>query len=146
MSSLVISTELCDTPPSHSNLDFEAVLDEARLQKSDDMLGGVVTYDASTAHSFAEGDKERRCDRNESVTFVVKTCDSRGKLLRRGGDRITARCSKCPGDARAELQSRVSDNGDGSYHMTFTPCVVGNCVVEVFINGTKNGKHPEHHV
>ena len=135
--SSLVSTELGETPPSHSNLDFEAVTDGARIQKSDDILGVVVTCDASTAHSFVEGDKERRCDRNESVSFIVQTCDSRGKLLRRGGDRITARCSKCPGAARANFQSRISDNGDGSYHVIFTPRVDGDYVVEVFVNGAK---------
>ena len=135
--SSLVSSELGDTPPSHNNLDFEAVTDEAQLHQSDNMLGGVVTYDASAAHSLLEGDKERRCDRNESVSFVVQTCDSRGKLLRRGGDRITARYSKCPGAGRADFQSRISDNGDGSYHVTFTPRVVGDYVVEVFVNGAK---------
>ena len=135
--SSLVGAELGDTPPSHSNLDFKATTDEAQLHQSDDMLGVVVTCDASAAHTFVEGDKERRCDRNESVTFVVQTCDSRGKLLRRGGDRITARCGKCPGDVRADLQSRISDNGDGSYGMTFTPRADGNYVFEVFVNGTK---------
>ena len=133
----LVSAEIGDTPPSHSYLDFEAVTDEARTRKSDDMLGFVVTCDASAAHSSVKGDKERRCDRNESVTFVVQTCDLRGKLLRRGGDRITARCSKCPGDARADLPSGVSDNGDGSYCVTVTPRVDGDYAFEVFVNGAK---------
>ena len=67
----------------------------------------------------------------------MKTSDSRGKLLQRGGDRITVRCSKCPGDARTGLTTGISENNDGSYRVTLSPQVDGKYVFEVFINGTK---------
>ena len=133
----LVNTELRDTPPSHSNRDFEATSIEAQILKSDDLLGAVMTYDASAAHSFVERDKERRCDRNDSVTFVAQTSDSRGKLLQRGGDRIIARSRECPGDVGGDLKSDVLDDCDGSYCVTFTPHADGKYVFEIFVNGTK---------
>ena len=47
------------------------------------------------------------------------------------------RCSNRPGDVRTDLKSKVFDNGNGSYHVTFTPRVEGNYVFEVFVNGAK---------
>ena len=130
--SSLVNAELCDTPPLHSNLDFQAVIDEARMCKSNGMLAGVVTCDASAAHSSVEGDKERRCDHNESVTFVVNTCDLKGRVLRRGGDWIVVRCGKRPEDARTDLKSRIWTTA-----MEAITQLSGNYVFEVFVNGAK---------
>ena len=124
----LVSSKLGDTLPLLSNLEFEATTDKDQILKSDDMLGAVVTCDASAAHSFVVGGYKRRCDRNESVTFVVKTSDSQGKLLQRGGDLIMARNSQCPGDVMEDLEADILDNGDGSYRVTFTPHADGKYV------------------
>jgi len=69
----------------------------------------------------------------ESFSYVVKAHDKRGKPLTVGGAKITASVKKPNGQACA--QTKLEDNHNGSYTITFKAAEPGNYQISTKIDG-----------
>jgi len=98
-----------------------------------------VKQDVSASQSTVSGPGLEHAKTGEPAEFTIQARDSSGAPVVRGGDKFTVKVGNPEG---MPVETKVKDNKDGTYTVTYTPYAPGNHKVEVALLSKSVGKSP----
>ncbi len=96
-----------------------------------DMFGILDARGPSAAHSIVEGEGLFEARQRKMASFTVIIRDRYGQRRLSGGDRVVARMQSRTGTI---VNAQVTDNGDGTYLVSYTPELVGEHRLSVLVD------------
>lgn len=95
------------------------------------MFGVLDARGPSAAHSVVEGEGLFEARQRRMATFTVIIHDRYGQRRLSGGDKVEARMQSRTGTI---VNAQVTDNGDGTYLVSYTPELVGEHRLSVLVD------------
>lgn len=89
---------------------------------------------ASASNSVAVGEGMRAAVAGALATFKIQVKNSRGRYVDAGGAHVSVQIRSGATQRAVNMQVKVSDNGDGTYSVTYTPPAAGVFALEVLLN------------
>ena len=99
-----------------------------------DVIGSALDLGpVSAAHCQVSGDGISMAAINQSTSFTIVACNASGIRFEEGGAvfTVTARFS----GLGARVRTKIEDNHDGSYTVTYKPTTAGRCAINVMHGG-----------
>ena len=99
-----------------------------------DVIGSALDLGpVSAAHCQVSGDGISMAAINQSTSFTIVACNASGIRFEEGGAvfTVTARLS----GLGARVRTKIEDNHDGSYTVTYKPTTAGRCAINVMHGG-----------
>lgn len=108
------------------------------------IIGVLYECEASAMHSFVKEKPLAKVNPGKTVTFSLQAVDCQGATLTHGGDAVTAQWSTSTipaACARPQSEITVTDHDNGCYTIKCTPHMMGQCGLDVMINGQRVPAH-----
>ena len=97
------------------------------------VVGVLNSKGPSASHSVVEGPGLFDARQGKMASFTVAVHDRYGQKRESGGDKVEAHlCSRRSG---VQVDASIKDCGDGTYHVTYTPRMIGEHGLSVLVCG-----------
>jgi filamin len=90
----------------------------------------VNVFNATPENSYAVGPGLEKGQADHPATFVIHAVDVDGQPIKTGGDPFAVSVA---GPHNTSVEPSITDNGDGTYNVSYTPTVPGDYHVNVFL-------------
>jgi len=101
----------------------------------------VIVYSATPENSYAVGPGIEKGQALHPATFTIHGVDVDGNPLKEGGDPFAV---SVEGPHNVSVEPAITDNGDGTYTVSYTPTHPGDYKVNVFLFDKEVKDFPKH--